>query len=339
VPTNSTGSLKSDGFTWGPPTGAHRYVLEQTFDREGPSENPALVVALNPAANTIDGYRRSDTCRKAKLWIAPRGFDGIIYLNLFTAIDVLSGALSRAEVLFDPAAEDTYRREVERASGPVIAAWGTKPRGITRADYAARVAHILELAGPRPVVCLGTTATGDPRHPRSWTRSSEAEAFTPDPRTGRMVRPRAESEGKTSFTIDDAIVIAAKAHREQRDKGRPNLPYVTHPLRVMAAFDDAELQMIAVLHDAVEDSALTLDDLADAGASPRVVSAIEALTHRDDEPDESYWLRVRENPDALLVKLADVKDNSDPARLALLPPEVAARLEQKYARAIVVLTS
>ena len=127
--------------------------------------------------------------------------------------------------------------------------------------------------------------------------------------------------------------MATAAHRGQRDKGRPNLPYITHPMRVMAGFDDPVLQMIAVLHDAVEDGPLRLEEIREAGAPGRVVAGIEAMTHRTDESDYEYWARVRANPDALAVKLVDIEDNSDPGRLKLLPTEVAERLSDKYVRA------
>lgn len=139
----------------------------------------------------------------------------------------------------------------------------------------------------------------------------------------------------TDFTIDDALVIAARAHRGQRDKGRPAIPYVTHPVRVMCVFDDPTLQIIAVLHDAVEDSdgAVTLESLTAAGAPPRVVAALDAITHPDGESNGDYWARVRANPDALMVKRADIADNSDPDRLALLEPAEAERLREKYRQA------
>jgi len=140
------------------------------------------------------------------------------------------------------------------------------------------------------------------------------------------------------FTIDDAIVIAAQAHRGQRDKGRHDLPYVTHPMRVMARFTDPELQMIAVLHDAVEDSGhldvpVTLDTLRTAGASSRVLAGIESMTHPEGESDEDYWRRLRLNPDAVAVKNADIDDNTDEDRLALLPPAKRTTLAAKYERA------
>ena len=133
------------------------------------------------------------------------------------------------------------------------------------------------------------------------------------------------------FTIETAMTIAIQAHKGQPDKGRPSLPYVTHPVRIMTTFDDPILQMIAVLHDVVEDTPLTLDDLRAAGAPERVVTAVALLTHAPGEPRDDYLRRLRENPDALAVKLADNADNSDPSRLELLEPGKAAELRQKYA--------
>jgi hypothetical protein len=104
-------------------------------------------------------------------------------------------------------------------------------------------------------------------------------------------------------------------------------------MRVMAAFDDPVLQMIAVLHDAVEDTPLTLEQIRQAGAPGRVLAGIEAMTHEKGESNDDYWARVRANPDALAVKLADIEDNSDSGRLGQLPPEVAAQLAGKYDRA------
>lgn len=139
-----------------------------------------------------------------------------------------------------------------------------------------------------------------------------------------------------AFTVDDAIALAARAHRGQRDAGNPALPYVTHPIRVMAAFSDPDRQMVAVLHDVVEDTPVTIEDLRAAGVTEDRLDAIDALTKRPGEQLETYWDRVRANLIALDVKLADIGDNSDPERLAVLAvtdPARAERLRAKYARA------
>lgn len=136
-----------------------------------------------------------------------------------------------------------------------------------------------------------------------------------------------------TFTVDDAVLVAAVAHRGQPDRGRPSQPYLTHPMRLLAAFDDVVLQMIAVLHDVVEDSdgRVTTDLLRRLGAPDEVVEAVEALTHRTGEPRADYLARVKANPCALKVKVADNRDNSDEARLALLDPAEAQHLREKYA--------
>lgn len=71
----------------------------------------------------------------------------------------------------------------------------------------------------------------------------------------------------------------------------------------------------------------------EARFGPEIVSAVDAVTRRDGEAPESYYQRFRANPDALIVKAVDLHDNSDPTRLALLPPEVADQLVRKHAKA------
>lgn len=133
------------------------------------------------------------------------------------------------------------------------------------------------------------------------------------------------------MTLDDAIALATTAHAGQVDKsGRP---YIDHVLRVAGGVRSPDERMTAVLHDVVEDTTLSLDDLQRRGCSDHVVEAIDALTRREGEVAEDYYGRVAANPIALAVKRADLADNSDPSRLAELPGEVAQRLREKYAEA------
>lgn len=130
-----------------------------------------------------------------------------------------------------------------------------------------------------------------------------------------------------------AIDLARQAHACQVDKlGKP---YIEHPLRVMSALpqDDLEGRVVAVLHDIVEDTEVTLDQLRTLGFSEAIVGALACLTHGEGEPYDAYLLRVKQNPIAMRVKLADMNDNASEERLSLLPPELAARLRAKYARA------
>jgi (p)ppGpp synthase/HD superfamily hydrolase len=143
---------------------------------------------------------------------------------------------------------------------------------------------------------------------------------------------------KPRFTPEDALAIAAEAHAGQVDKA--GTPYIEHPRRVMAALHDDVHRIVAALHDVVEDAAdrgYDLESLAARGVPPDALRAIEALTKRAGEPVEAYWARVAADPVARTVKLADIADNSDPARLACLEEAEQDRLRAKYARARVAL--
>ena len=132
-----------------------------------------------------------------------------------------------------------------------------------------------------------------------------------------------------------AEAIARAVHRGQVDKaGRP---YAEHPARVAArlAGDDVTVS-VAWLHDVVEDTEMSLLELAEE-FPVEVVRAVDAMTRRAGESPERYYARVRADPLALRVKLADVADNSDPARLAGLDTEVRERLTRKYEHARLVL--
>ncbi len=115
--------------------------------------------------------------------------------------------------------------------------------------------------------------------------------------------------------------------------------YLAHPLRVASRVVDAgeEAVAAALLHDVLEDSELTLEDLAGAGLPPTVVGAVDRLTRRPGESHSAAVRRAAADPVAALVKRADIADNSDPTRLALLPEELRTRLSAKYAWALAVL--
>lgn len=123
-------------------------------------------------------------------------------------------------------------------------------------------------------------------------------------------------------TIEDALALAAQAHRGERHHGTE--PYILHVVRVLAntlALQRAEgggdtetEQLCAALHDVIEKSEFTLDDLRAAGYSAAVIEAVDALTHRDDEPWADYIERVLANASARRVKRADLLDNMDIGR-------------------------
>ena len=115
--------------------------------------------------------------------------------------------------------------------------------------------------------------------------------------------------------------MAALAHDGQTDKN--GAPYIFHPLRVASTFSDEMLQVIAVLHDLVEDTDTTLSDL-DARFPQSVVNAVEALTRRGEESYKEFIDRVARNPNARLVKIADIRDNLRPGAEHLRPRHEAA---------------
>jgi (p)ppGpp synthase/HD superfamily hydrolase len=140
-----------------------------------------------------------------------------------------------------------------------------------------------------------------------------------------------------SRTVADARALAAAAHRNQVDKA--GVPYFEHVAEVARRLEEHgdEAVMAGYLHDIVEDTPVTLDQLQRAGFSWRVVNAVDSVTKRDYETYMNMIHRAAADPLGRLVKLADNATNSDPARLALLEPELAAWLQTKYARARTVL--
>ncbi len=127
-----------------------------------------------------------------------------------------------------------------------------------------------------------------------------------------------------------AVAIAASAHVGQFDQG--GRPYILHPLRLMARATTDEERTVAVLHDVLEDTPWTLEQLAEEGFSPVVLEALDALTRREGEPYDTFLDRVLRCPLAIRVKLLDLEDNLDGSRLAAFGPREAARME-KYVKA------
>jgi (p)ppGpp synthase/HD superfamily hydrolase len=127
-------------------------------------------------------------------------------------------------------------------------------------------------------------------------------------------------------TIDKALQIASKAHEGQKEKN--GLPYIFHALRVMDSVEDEQAKMVAILHDVIEDTSVTEEDLRRNGFDESVITAVLCVTHRKDEPYAEYVIRCQANEIARRVKLADLEDNTRPSR-ALLRPD---RLEPDLAR-------
>lgn len=120
---------------------------------------------------------------------------------------------------------------------------------------------------------------------------------------------------KTQKLLDKAIKMATEAHWGQFDKA--GVPYILHCIKVMHYLksEDEELNCIAILHDIIEDTPYNLQNLYGMGMTDRIVAGVDALTKMPLMSPEIYMRRIKENPDAIKVKMADLRHNSDIRRL------------------------
>jgi (p)ppGpp synthase/HD superfamily hydrolase len=127
-------------------------------------------------------------------------------------------------------------------------------------------------------------------------------------------------------TLEDALQLALRAHAGQKDKY--GQPYILHPLRVMARMDTEAEQMVALLHDVIEDSDYTLDDLREQGYNEEIVEAVDAISKREGEDYFDFVKRAIAHPLARRVKQGDLEDNMDIRRI----PEITEETHQRLAR-------
>lgn len=145
------------------------------------------------------------------------------------------------------------------------------------------------------------------------------------------------SSQEWSSRLEAAIGFALRAHRGQKD--RYERPYILHPLHLMGQFQAESEQIVAVLHDIIEDTDISLEQLcSELDLTDEEATAIDLLTHRPDVPYFDYVRELKSHPIARRVKLADLKHNMDIRRLEKVSPKDAERLE-KYRRAWLLLTS
>ena len=131
-----------------------------------------------------------------------------------------------------------------------------------------------------------------------------------------------------------ALKLCFEAHKDQVDKS--GLPYVFHPFHLAEQMTSEETVTVALLHDVVEDTDYTISDLADMGFPPVITDALMLLTHDEAVPYLDYVAKIKENPVAKAVKLADLRHNSDLSRLDSID-EKALERKQKYIKAIALL--
>ncbi len=137
-------------------------------------------------------------------------------------------------------------------------------------------------------------------------------------------------------TLEEAILIAAEAHRGQTDKAGAS--YILHPLRMMMKMNTEVEMMTAILHDVVEDSEeWTIEKLRERGFSEEVLEAVESVTNREGENYDEFIERTGKNEIARRVKIADLEDNMNIHRIKEIKPKDLTRLE-KYHKSWHLLT-
>ncbi len=131
-----------------------------------------------------------------------------------------------------------------------------------------------------------------------------------------------------------AMIISFNAHKDQLDKS--GVPYVFHPYHLAEQMDDEYSVCTALLHDVVEDTDITTDDLRKMGIPDRVLEAVSLMTHDSSVSYFDYVRRIKNDPIAKKVKLADLRHNSDITRLSVVDGKALERCE-KYRKAIEIL--
>ena len=131
-----------------------------------------------------------------------------------------------------------------------------------------------------------------------------------------------------------AMKIAFEAHKAQVDKS--GLPYIYHPIHLAEQMTDEETTCVALLHDVVEDTPISIEALAEQGFGEAVIQALKRMTHDLAVPYMEYVAAIKDDPIACAVKLADLRHNSDLSRLPSIDEEAEKRRE-KYLAAIAYL--
>jgi len=132
-----------------------------------------------------------------------------------------------------------------------------------------------------------------------------------------------------------ALKIATEAHKGQVDKA--GILYINHPLTVASLVDTEEEKIVALLHDTIEDTNITEQDLLNYGFSNKIIEAVKLLTHNKNVPYMVYVAKIKDNELARKVKIADLTHNSDLSRLKEITEKDKKRYE-KYQKALLYLS-
>ena len=128
-----------------------------------------------------------------------------------------------------------------------------------------------------------------------------------------------------------AMKLMFEKHKNQRDKS--DIPYVFHPFHVAESMDDEVSTTVALLHDIVEDTDVSIEELTKMGFPNEVTDALKLMTHDKSDDYFDYIKKIATNPIARKVKLSDLKHNSDLSRLSEVTEKDLERVE-KYKKSI-----
>lgn len=131
--------------------------------------------------------------------------------------------------------------------------------------------------------------------------------------------------------LEKAICLAVEKHKGQTDKG--GMPYILHPIYVMSKMETETEKTVAILHDVVEDTDTTFEDLRNIGFSEEIVNVLDCLTRRESEDYFDYIDRIKANNLAIKVKLADLEHNMDFRRIKDITDEDIIKRTRKYKQA------
>jgi|GEM_PF-1109221 len=178
-----------------------------------------------------------------------------------------------------------------------------------------------------PVASVKAAATKRPAKTATKTTKG-GPAKRPSVKTAR--KPTATAKGPGG-SIEDAVMLAVNSHRGQIDKY--GQPYILHVLGVTGRVRSNQEKTVALLHDVVEDTDMTFDDLRRLGFSERIIEAVDCLTRRKGETYDAFVERIAPNPLARAVKLADLEDNMDVRRSSRAMKDKDAERMEKYRKA------
>lgn len=131
-----------------------------------------------------------------------------------------------------------------------------------------------------------------------------------------------------------ALSLCFEAHKNQKDKS--GMPYVFHPFHLAEQMETEETTIVALLHDLIEDTDYTLENLTEMGFEENITNAIALMTHNPEVEYMDYVSAIKNNPIAKTVKIADLKHNSDLSRLDFVD-EKALKRRVKYLKALALL--